>query len=145
MAILPTGFGKSLIAQLFVMMCRVRSKQQGLSSIIVTSLLQSIIQDQVVEVNCMEMTACDLNEKLNSLDDIHQGKFNIIYTSAEATMDMPFLNTLKSKDFLFNENTAACIEVKSEVGLIAALKSYLNLLLFTPHLAIGSLYLTEIN
>lgn len=33
----------------------------------------------------------------------------------------------------------------AEVGLIAALKSYLNLLLFTPHLAIGSLYLTEIN
>lgn len=113
MAILPTGFSKSLIAQLFVMMCRVRSKQQGLSSIIVTSLLQSIIQDQVVEVNSMEMTACDLNEKLNSLDDIHQGKFNIIYTSAEATMDTPFLNTLKSKDFLFNENTAACIVDKS--------------------------------
>ena len=116
MAVLPTGFGKSLIFQLFLMMCGVRSKRQGgtgFSSVLVISPLQSIIQDQVVEVNSMEMTACDLNEKLNSLDDIHQGKCNIIYTSAEATMDTPFLNTLKSKDFLFNENTAACIVDKS--------------------------------
>ena len=29
MAILPTGFGKSLIFQLFVTMCRVRSKRPG--------------------------------------------------------------------------------------------------------------------
>ena len=29
MAILPTGFGKSLIFQLFVTMCGVQSKQQG--------------------------------------------------------------------------------------------------------------------
>ena len=41
----------------------------------------------VVEVNSMGMTACDLNENLDCLDDIHQGKFNIIYASAEAVMD----------------------------------------------------------
>ena len=47
MAILPTGFGKSLIFQLFATMCGVRSKRQGgigLSGIIVISPLQSIIQ-----------------------------------------------------------------------------------------------------
>ena len=47
MAILPTGFGKSLIFQLFVTMCGVRSKRQGgigLSGIIVISPLQRIIQ-----------------------------------------------------------------------------------------------------
>lgn len=112
MAILPTGFGKSLIFQLFVMMCGVRSKRQGgtgFSSVIVISPLQSIIRDQVVEVNSMGMTACDLNEKLNCLDDIHQGQFNIIYASAEAAMDKRFLDALKSKDSLFNENLAAFI------------------------------------
>ena len=53
MAVLPTGFGKSLIFQLFVMMCGVRSKRQGgtgFSSVIVISPLQSIIRDQVLEV-----------------------------------------------------------------------------------------------
>ena len=112
MAILPAGFGKSLIFQLLVMMCGVRNKRQGgigFSSIIVISPLQSIIQDQVVEVNSMGMMACDVNEKLNCLNEIHQGKFNIIYTSAEATMENRFLDSLKSKDSLFDENMAACI------------------------------------
>ena len=133
MVVLPPGFRKSLIFQLFVMMCRVRSKQQGgtsFSSIIVISLLQSIIRDQVVEVNSMGMTACDVQEKLNCLDDIHQGKFNIIYAWAEAAMDKHFLKVLKAKDLLFNENMAACIVDESnsgnldgaEVSLITAVK-----------------------
>ena len=42
---------------------------------------------EVVEVDSVGMTACDLNENLDCLDDIHQGKFNIIYASAEAAMD----------------------------------------------------------
>ena len=69
MAVLPTGFGKSLIFQFFVMMCGVRSKRQGgsgYSSIIVISPLQSIIRDQMVEVNSMGKTTCHLNEKLDA-------------------------------------------------------------------------------
>ena len=112
MAVLPTGFGKSLIFQLFVMMCGVRSKRRGgagFSNIIVISPFQSIIRDQVVEVNSMGMTACDLNEKLNCLEEIRQGKFNVIYASAEAARDKRFLEALKTKDSLFNENLAGCI------------------------------------
>ena len=37
----------------------------------------------------MGMTACDLNENLDCLDDIHQGNFNTIYVSAEAAMAFP--------------------------------------------------------
>ena len=39
MAILPTGFGKSLIFQLFVTMCGVRSKRQGGIASLAASLL----------------------------------------------------------------------------------------------------------
>ena len=46
----------------------------------------------------MRMTACDLNESLDCLDDIHQGKFNIIYESAEAAMEKGLHNSLKAKD-----------------------------------------------
>ena len=76
-----------------------RSKQQGgagFSSIIFISQLQSIIREQVLEVNSMVMTACDLIEKLNCLDDIHQEKLNV-YASAEAAMDKQFLDALKAK------------------------------------------------
>ncbi|KAK2548487.1 hypothetical protein P5673_031268 [Acropora cervicornis] len=55
------------------------------------------------------MTACDLNENLDCLDDIHQGKFNIIYASAEAALDKRFLNSLKAKDSSFNKTLAALI------------------------------------
>ena len=53
MAILPTGFAKSLIFQLFVTMCGVRSKRQGgicFSGIIVISPLQGIIQSIIVRL-----------------------------------------------------------------------------------------------
>ena len=53
MAILPTGFAKSLIFQLFVTMCGVRSKRQRgicFSGIIVISLLQGIIQSIIVRL-----------------------------------------------------------------------------------------------
>lgn len=63
LAVLPTGFGKSLIFQLLVLMMEVRRKrrgERGFASIVVISPLQSIIRDQVVEVVSMGMTACDL-------------------------------------------------------------------------------------
>jgi len=94
------------------MMCGARSKRKGesgFSSTIVISPLQSIIRDQVIAVNSMGMTACDLNENLDCLDDIHQGKFNIIYASAEAALDKRFLNSLKAKDSSFNKTLAALI------------------------------------
>ena len=94
------------------MMCGVRSKRQGgtgYCSIIGISPLQCIIRDQVVEVNSMGKTACDLNEKLDCLDDIHKGKFHIVYAPVEAAMDKRFHNSLKAKDSLFSENLAACI------------------------------------
>ena len=88
-----------------------RRKQggSGFASIIVISPLQSIIRDQVVEVNSMGMTACDLSEKLGCLEEIHQGKYNIVYSSAEAAVDKRFVNSLKLKDSFFNANLAACI------------------------------------
>ena len=79
MAVLPTGFGKRLIFEMFVMMCGVRNKiKREQDSRVVISPFQSTIRDQVVEVNSMGMTARDLNENLDCLDDIHQGKFSII-------------------------------------------------------------------
>ena len=45
----------------------------------------------------MGITAFDLNENLDCLDNIHQGKFSNIYASAEAAMDKRFHNSLKLK------------------------------------------------
>ena len=121
MAVLPTGFGKSLIFQLLVLMFDLKSKRHGgagYASIIVILPLQSIIHDQVLEVNSMGMSASNLK----NLEEIHLGKFNIVYESAEAVMDKEFLNSLKSQQSLFNANLVTCIvdethTVKTWTGL----------------------------
>ena len=55
------------------------------------------------------MTACGLNESLDCLDDIHQGKFIIIYALAEAAMEKRFNNSLKAKDSWSTKTLAALI------------------------------------
>ena len=67
----------------------------------------------------MGMTACDLNKNLDCLDDIHQGKFNIIYASdsAEAAMDKRVHNSLEAKYSFFDKTLAALI-VKEKFGLV---------------------------
>ena len=46
----------------------------------------------------MGMTVCDLDEKLDCLEEIHQGKYNIVYASAEAALDKRFVDSLKLKE-----------------------------------------------
>ena len=115
------GFGKSLIFQLLVLMLEMKSKRHdraGYASIIVVSQLQSIIHDQVLEANSMGMSASNLK----NFDEIHLGKFNIVYESVEAVMDKEFLNSLKSQKSPFIANLVACIldethTVKTWTGL----------------------------
>ena len=53
MAILPTGFGKSLIFQLFVMMCGVRSKrQEGIASLASLLFLRCKVLFKVLFESC---------------------------------------------------------------------------------------------
>ena len=48
----------------------------------------------------MGLSACNLAENLDKLQDIEAGKFNIVYASAESAIDRGFLASLK-KDSLF--------------------------------------------
>lgn len=96
-AVLPTGFGKSL--QLLVLLAR-RAKNQA-ACVLVICPLTSIINDQIQEVEAMGLCACNLSEKLSDLTDIEQGKFAIVYSSAEIAIDKRFLESLK-KDSPFS-------------------------------------------
>ena len=63
----------------------------------------------------MGMTACDLNEKLDCLEETQWGKYNVVYAAAEATMDRKLTNSPKPEDFLFNTNLAVCIVDESHI------------------------------
>ena len=90
-AVLPTGFGKS---QLLVLITR--SAQSGnFTGLLVITPLVSIIRDQTTEIQSLNLSGCSLTEKLDHLEDIEGGKFNIVYASAESAMDSRFLQMIK--------------------------------------------------
>ena len=72
-AVLPTGFGKSLIFQLLVFLAKAKGRREGgegFAAILVITPLTSIIQDQISEISSMGLSGCNLSEKLECLDDI---------------------------------------------------------------------------
>ena len=43
----------------------------------------------------MGLTACNLSEKLDKIDVVEAGNYEIVYTSAESALDERFLRVLK--------------------------------------------------
>ena len=105
LAVLPTGYGKSLIFQLLVLLAK--SAVNSASLLVITPLV-SIINDQIMEVEAMNLTACNLAQKLDSLQDIEGGKFDVVYASAESATDKRFLQSLK-KNTTFSSSLVACV------------------------------------
>lgn len=95
MAILPTGFGKSLIFQVFAV---ARSKQTGQSStILVICPLRSIVNDQIIEAESFGLTAksLDSHDSKSLLDDMPQ----LLFASAEAVLSDDTLMLFKDDNF----------------------------------------------
>ena len=78
LAVLPTGFGESVIFQLFVMGCDDLNCLNKHCHYFPTG---SIIQDQAAQVTFTGMSACDWKEKLDCLEEIQQGKYKIVCIS----------------------------------------------------------------
>ncbi|XP_068674561.1 putative ATP-dependent DNA helicase Q1 [Montipora foliosa] len=103
MAILPTGFGKSLIYQMF---CMAKLSSNANASVLVISPLNSIIEEQVNELNDLGLPSVQLKENdADCLKAISEGKFRLIFCSAEQCLSEKFKNLLKA------EQTRADIEM----------------------------------
>ena len=71
-AVLPTGFGRSLIFQLLVLLeNRNRNGHTQTPSVLVICPLTSIINDQIFEVESMGLSASNLSEKLAVFNSIY--------------------------------------------------------------------------
>ncbi|KAK3721675.1 hypothetical protein QZH41_013828 [Actinostola sp. cb2023] len=111
LAVLPTGFGKSMIFQSLVLMAQRRSLKDGTGGLgfaLIITPLNSIIKDQIEEVNSIGLTACSLAEQLENLDEVMSGKYMFVYASAESVVDKRFLTSLK-KASCFRDNLVACV------------------------------------
>ena len=79
LAVLPTGFRKSLIFQPLVRIQETLSCK--FQHVIVVSPLKSIVQDQLIEASAMGLSAVALTSA--RLEDIERGNYQLIFASAE--------------------------------------------------------------
>ncbi len=105
LAVLPTGFGKSFIFQLFVLSCE-RERLRPVSVIVICPL-KRIVGDQIGEANAIGISACSMADV--SLEDLSLGNFQLIFGSAEVVMDKERLNILKDSNLPLHNKLAAIV------------------------------------
>ncbi|XP_015760429.1 PREDICTED: ATP-dependent DNA helicase RecQ-like [Acropora digitifera] len=84
------------------------------ASVLVICPLTSIINDQIMEVESMGLSGCNLLERLADLTDLEGGKYHIVYSSGESALDKRFLQSLK-KNNVFSRRTVACVVDESHM------------------------------
>ena len=97
LAVLPTGYGKSMIFTMFLLATeeiRRLSPTQG-SSVLIISPLRSIIEDQITEMRSLGFSAVELRSDINVEQVVHSPP-QFIYTSAESVIEKAFLDGLKN-------------------------------------------------
>lgn len=105
LAVLPTGFGKSLIFQLFAAAAAIeRSRHQ---TVLVVCPLQSIIDDQITEARSMGMSAASVADV--SVGELRSAKFQLLFGSAEKIMDNHLLDVLKDNGSPLHRDLAAVV------------------------------------
>ena len=114
LAVLPIGFGKSLIFQMLVLIKQIMTGKP--SSTVVVCPIQTIIFDQLAEAFSMGLTAAALTE--SRLEDTESAKYQFIFASAEEVLSKPFLSSLKNEHYrlLYDNSIAprACVVVLVE-------------------------------
>lgn len=105
LAVLPTGYGKSLIFQLFAVAASIEREER--QTVLVVCPLKSIIEDQIAEATSMGIpaaSAADISE-----DELRAAKFQLIFGSAETVMERRFLDILKESGSSLHRKFAAIV------------------------------------
>ena len=96
LAVLPTGYGKSLIFTLFLLAREKMSRRLAGAcdriSVLVVCPLRSIISDQIAEMTSLGCSAVELS--IETLSEIICSPPQFIYSSAESAITKEFLNEL---------------------------------------------------
>lgn len=106
MAVLPTGFGKSMIYQSFVI--EKDSRDSSSCCVLVIVPLKSIIDEQV-KSNDFGLKAVAYENKDSLLKDIGDNKFQVIYASAEQALSREFTDLLKDDSSALKDNLSLVV------------------------------------
>ena len=104
LAVLPTGYGKSLIFQLFAVAASIEMKEP--QTVLVVCPLKSIIEDQLAEAESMGIPAASVDI---SDDELRAAKFQLIFGSAETVLERRFLDILKDSGSSLHRKLAAVV------------------------------------
>ena len=108
MAVLPTGFGKSMIFTVFALARQELSTTCTKTCVLVISPLKSIIDDQISEILSLNFTAMELSsDKVNLVRD---NPPQFLYCSAEAALEKPFLTVLQEDSELHRAVSAIVVD-----------------------------------
>ena len=118
LAVLPTGFGKSLIYQSFVLIKQMEDESTSNSggdrpSCLVIVPLRSIVEEQI-NSNDFHLTVKGFEKTVDVLNEMKNNKFQVIYASAEQALSKDFLQLLR------DESTA----LKRQLSLIVVDESH---------------------
>ena len=105
LAVLPTGYGKSLIFQLFVVTVSLERKEQ--QTVLVVCPLKSIIDDQIAEAQSLGISAASAVDV--SEEELRAAKFQLIFGSAEKVIERRFLDVVKDTDSSLHQKLAAIV------------------------------------
>ena len=95
MAILPTGFGKSMICTVFALAKEISSLKM---CVIVIAPLKSITDDQISEMLSLSCTAIELT--MEALNVVRESPPQFLYCSAETVLEKAFLAAVKENSAL---------------------------------------------
>ena len=101
LAMLLTGFGKSVIYQSFVF-------AKDSSSIVVIVPVRSTINDQL-QSNNFGLKAVAFEKKPELMKDIAANKFQVIFASAEQALSKEFRDLLKDESSEFRKNLSLVV------------------------------------
>ncbi|PFX12626.1 UBX domain-containing protein 4 [Stylophora pistillata] len=104
LALLPTGYGKSLIFQLFAVAASIEGEER--QTVLVICLLKSM-EDQIAEAGSMGIPAASTEDI--SEDELRAAKFQLIFGSAETAMEKRFLDILKDNCSSLDRKLAAVV------------------------------------
>ena len=110
-AVMPTGFGKSFIFQLFSTAIEQKKISEGLqpnSVILVICPLISLVEDQIKEGQSLGLTCASLKDENNLLDDNPLPQ--LLFASAEKALDSDFKRILKDRSSKIHQQVE-CIVV----------------------------------
>ena len=100
LGLLPTGFGKSLIYQLFPSVFETMNCKGA--HVLVVSALKAISNEQMEELNDLGIPASDLEVGISEQEDLKilRGEYSLIFGSAEMLLKKEWLDKFKKSKLM---------------------------------------------